>query len=84
MMNDLKEYQSLNNETTSYFLLHCLFFLHCNYRYARKTFFENFYLIDANILQQNDLSITKDLLSGSEKLKDDKINALLTSMIEFI
>ena len=60
------------------------FFLHCNYRRARKTFFEKINLIDANILQQNDLSITKDLLSGSKKLKDDKINALSTSATEFI
>ena len=66
-------------ETTSHFLLHCL-----NYRCARKTFFEKINLIDSNILQQSDLSITKDLLFGSEKLKDDKNNALLTSMTEFI
>ena len=38
----------------------------------------------SNILQQNNLSITKDLLFCSKKLKDDKNNALLTSMIEFI
>ena len=49
-----------------------------------KHFFEKINLIDFNILQQSDLSITKDLLFGSEKLKDDKNNALLTSMIEFI
>ena len=66
-------------ETTSHFLLHCL-----NYRCARKTFFEKINLIDSNILQQSDLSITNDLLFGSEKLKDDKNNALLTSTIEFI
>ena len=66
-------------ETTSQFLLHCL-----NYRCARKTFFEKANLIDFNILQQNDLFITNDLLFGSEKLKDDKNNALLTSTIEFI
>ena len=54
-------------ETTSHFLLHCL-----NYRCARKTFFEKINLIDSNILQQSDLSTTKDLLCGSEKLKDDK------------
>ena len=66
-------------ETTSHFLLHCL-----NYRCARKTFFEKINLIDSNILQQSDLSITNDLLFGSEKLKDDKNNALLTSAIEFI
>ena len=65
-------------ETTNHFLLHCL-----NYRCARKTFFEKINLIDSNILQQNDLSITKDLL-GSEKLKDDKNNALLTSTTEFM
>ena len=65
-------------ETTSHFLLHCL-----NYRCARKTFFEKINLIDSNILQQSDLSITKDLLFCSEKLKDDKNNALLTSTIEF-
>ena len=41
-------------------------------------------LIDSNILQQNDLSITKDLLFGSEKLKGDKNNALLVSNTEFI
>ena len=66
-------------ETTSHFLLHCL-----NYRCARKTFFEKINLIDSNILQQSDLSITKDLLFDSEKLEDDKSNALLASTIEFI
>ena len=66
-------------ETISHFLLHCL-----NYRCARKTFFEKISFIESNILQQNDLTITKDLLFGSEKLKDDKNNALLTSTIEFI
>ena len=66
-------------EATSHFLIHCL-----NYRCARKTFFEKINLIDSNILQQSDLSITNDLLFGSEKLKDDKNNALLTSTIEFI
>ena len=65
-------------ETTSYFLLHCL-----NYS-AKKTFFEKINLIDSNILQQSDLSITQDLLFGSEKLNHDKSNALLTSTIEFI
>ena len=35
-------------------------------------------------LQQSDLSRTSDLLFSSEKLKDDKKNALLTSPIEFI
>ena len=66
-------------ETTSHFLLHRL-----NYRCARKTFFEKINLIGSNILQQSDLSITNDLLFGSEKLKDDKNNALLSSTIEFI
>ena len=66
-------------ESTSHFLLHCL-----NYRCARKTFFEKINFIDSNILQQSDLSLTNDLLFGSEKLKDDKNNALLTSSIEFI
>ena len=53
-------------ETTSHFLLHCL-----NYRCARKTFFEKINLIDSNILQQSDSSLTKDLLFGCEILKDD-------------
>ena len=66
-------------ETTSHFLLHCL-----NYRCARKTFFEKIEPIDSNILQQSDLSITSDLLFGSENLKDDKNNASLTSTVEFI
>ena len=66
-------------ETTSHFLLHCL-----NYCCGRKTFFEKISLIDSNILQQSHLSMTNDLLFGSEKLKDDKNNALLTSTIEFI
>ena len=57
-------------ETTSHFLLHCL-----NYRCARKTFFEKINLFDSNILQQSDLPITKDLLFGNEKLKDDNNNA---------
>ena len=48
-------------ETASHFLLHCL-----NYRCERKTTFEKINLIDSNILQQNDLSITKDLRFGSE------------------
>ena len=60
------------------------FFTLFNYRCARKTFFENSSLIDSNILQQNDLCITKDLLFGSEKLKDDKNNTLLMSAIEFM
>ena len=58
-------------ETTSHFLLPYL-----NYRCARKTILEKINLIDPNILQQRELSITKDLLFGSEKLKDDKNNAL--------
>ena len=66
-------------KTTSHFLLHCL-----NYRCARKTFFEKNNVIDSNNLQQSDLSLTNNLLFGSEKLKDDKNNALLTSTIEFI
>ena len=66
-------------ETTSHFLLHCL-----NYRCARKTFFEKINIINSNILQRSDSSITRDLLFGSEKLKYDKNNTLLTSMIEFI
>ena len=66
-------------ETASPFFLQRL-----NYRCARKTFFEKINLNDSNILQQSDLSITNDLLFGSEKLKDDKNNALLTSTIEFI
>ena len=67
-------------ETTSHFLLHSL-----NYRCAREAFFgKKINLIYSNILRQSDLSITKDLLFGSEKLKDDKNHALLTSTIEFI
>ena len=66
-------------ETTSHFLLHCL-----NYRLQEKNFFEKINLIDSNILQQNDLSITKNLIFGNEKLKDDKNSALLTFTIEFI
>ena len=49
-----------------------------------KTFFEKINFIDSNISQQSDLSITKDSLFGSKKLKDDKNNALLTSVIEFM
>ena len=63
-------------ETTSHFLLQSL-----NYRCARKTFFEKINLIDSNILLQSDLFITNDLLFSSEKLKDDKNNALLTSTL---
>ena len=69
----------LKIETTSYFLLHCL-----GYRCAKKTFVEKINLTDSNILQQSDLSITKDLLLGREKLRDDKSNALLTCATEFI
>ena len=66
-------------EITSHFLLHCL-----NCRYERKILSEKINLIDSNILQQNDLSITKDFLFGREKLKGDKNNALLTFTNEFI
>ena len=41
-------------------------------------------MIHSNTLQQNDLSITKNLLFGGEKLEDDKNNALLTATIDFI
>ena len=47
-------------ETTSHSLLHCL-----NYRCARQIFFEKINLTDFDILQQNDLCKTKDLLFGS-------------------
>ena len=57
-------------ETTSHFLLRCL-----KYHFARQTFFEKINLIDSNILQQNDLSITKNLLLDSEKLRDNKYKA---------
>ena len=57
-------------ETTSHFLLHCL-----NYRLQEKNFFEKINLIDSNILQQNDLSITRNLLLDSEKLRDNKYSA---------
>ena len=50
----------------------------------KKVFFKKINFIESNILQQNDLSITKDLLFNSEKLKVDKSNALLISTIEFI
>ena len=60
-------------------LLHCL-----NYRCRSETLFKKNNLIDSNILQQNNLSITKDLIFGSEKLEDDKNDALLTSTIEVI
>ena len=67
------------NEATSHFVLHCP-----NCRCARKAFFEKINLSDSNILQQNDLSITKDLLFGDDKLRGDKKNALSTSRIEFL
>ena len=41
-----------------------------------KQFFEKINLIDSNILQQNNLSITEDFLFGSEKLNNFKNNAL--------
>ena len=66
-------------ETTIHFLLHCF-----NCSCVKKVFFEKINLIDFNILQQNDFSMTKDLLLCREKLKDDKSNALLTLRIEFI
>ena len=66
-------------ETASHFHLHCL-----NYRCARKTCFEKINLIDSNIFKQSDVSLTKDLLFGSEKLNDNKNKALLTSTIDFI
>ena len=49
-------------ETISHFLLHYL-----NYRCARKILFEKNNVNDSNILQQNDLSIAKDLLFDSER-----------------
>ena len=64
--------------TASHFLLYCL-----NYRCARQTFFEKINLT-SNILQQNNLSITKDFLFGGEKLRDDKRNTLFTFTIEFV
>ena len=66
-------------ETTSHSLLDSL-----NYHCARKAFFERNNLIDSDILQQSDSSITNDFLFGSEKLKEDKNNSLSTSTIEFI
>ena len=51
---------------------------------VQESFFEKINLIDSSILQQNDLSITKDLLFKNEKLKDDKNNVILTSTIDFI
>ena len=68
--------QEIKTEVISFFT----FSITC----ARKTFFEKINLIDSNISKQNDLYITKDLLFGSEKLKDDKSNAILMSTIEFI
>ena len=49
-----------------------------------RLFFEKINLIGSNILQQNDLSTTKNLIFGYEKLKGDKNNALLTPKIELI
>ena len=46
-----------------------------------KDFFEKINLIDFNILQQNYLPITKNLLFGCETLEN---NALLTPATEFI
>ena len=42
-----------------------------------KHFFENIKLIDSNIFQQGNSSLSKDLLFGSEKLKDNENKALL-------
>ena len=39
---------------------------------VQKTCFERINLIDFNISQQSDLSMAKNLLFGSEKLKDKK------------
>ena len=51
---------------------------------VQKTCFEKINLIDFNISQQSDLSMAKNLLFGSEKLKDKKNSAILTSTIKFI
>ena len=51
---------------------------------VQKTCFEKINLIDSNISQQSDLSMAKNLLFGSEKLKDKKNSAILTSTIKFI
>ena len=49
-----------------------------------KHFLKKINDIDSNTLQQNNLFIIKDLLFGSEKLKENKSNALLKSPIAFI
>ena len=58
-------------ETTNHFHLYCV-----NYRCARKTFFEKINFTDFNIIQQNVLSITNDLLFDKKKLENGKSNAL--------
>ena len=64
--------------------LQTMSFLTVSVTVVQESFFEKINLIDSSILQQNDLSITKDLLFKNEKLKDDKNNAILTSAIDFI
>ena len=51
---------------------------------VQENIFEKINRFDSNTLQQNNLSITKDLLFGSDKMKDGKNNALLMSTTEFI
>ena len=51
-------------ETTTYFLLHCPNF-HC----AWQTFFEKVNSINSNVLSQNGVSLTKDLVLDSQMIK---------------
>ena len=44
-----------------------------------KPFFEKINSINSKILSQNEATITKDLLFGSEKLESDKNKSLLLS-----
>lgn len=47
-----------------------------------KPFFEKINSINSKILSQNEATITKDLLFGSEKLESDKNKSLLLSTQE--
>ena len=65
----------LKQLTTSYFTTPISIF---------QGLFEKTNCINSNILSQNEVSITKDLLLGHKKLESDETKSLLLSTIVFI
>ena len=73
-------YCGQDTETTSHFLLRCP-----NHHCARKTLFHKINQVSGTISRQSDLTITKILLFGDNKLDFDETNKiLLMPTIEFI